>query len=99
MRRDTFVRPCDRAPMSLKLKIENRRAELPHASSVHTMRTLRRGYGWRSAHSMAHGNARLCHFDAFGPTLSEQHRVIVSSASTGVWKAVLADELDSHAAR
>lgn len=36
-------------------------------------------------------NARVYHFDAFGPTLIEQHRVIVSYASADVWEAVLAD--------
>lgn len=37
-------------------------------------------------------NACVYHFDAFvGPMLSEQHRVIVSCASTDVWEAVLAD--------
>lgn len=36
-------------------------------------------------------NARVYHFDAFGPTLIKQHRVIVSYTSTDVWEAVLAD--------
>lgn len=36
-------------------------------------------------------NCRVYHFDAFGPTLIEQHRVIVSYTSTDVWEAVLAD--------
>lgn len=36
-------------------------------------------------------NAQVYHFDAFGPTLIEQQRVIVSYASTDAWEAVLAD--------
>lgn len=37
------------------------------------------------------GDARVYHFDVFGPTLIKQHRVIVSYASTDAWEAVLAD--------
>lgn len=36
-------------------------------------------------------NARVYHFDAFGPTLLEQHQVIVSYVSADVWEAVIAD--------
>ncbi len=36
-------------------------------------------------------NARVYHFDAFGPMLIEQQRVIVSYASGDVWEAVLTD--------
>lgn len=36
-------------------------------------------------------NAQVYHFDAFGPMLIEQQRVIVSYASADVWEAALAD--------
>jgi hypothetical protein len=47
----------------------------------------------RLAFSAVEGSssARVYHFDAFGPTLLERYRVIVSCASADVWEAVLAD--------
>ena len=50
--------------------------------------------GWvRLAFSALEGssNARVYHFDAFGQTVLEQHRVVVSYAGADVWEAVLAD--------
>ena len=91
---------------SLQLRANVTEAEDREQASGAATRFVRTHYAdpeaWvRLAFSVVDGarNTRLFHFDAFGPTLSEQQRVIVSYASTEVWKAVLADELDSCAAR
>ncbi len=96
MRRDTSVQTGTNVT-----EAEDR--EQASGAAIHLIRThYADPEAWvRLAFSAVDGAraARLYHFDAFGPTLSEQHRVIVSYASAGVWEAVLADELDSHAAR